>query len=136
MEDIRERVLDIKEQLEFFDDELEKYEYIIDLGKKLEPLDKEYKKDEYLVQGCTSKVWLVSKEKDGKLILSADSEAMIVKGLVYIVISIFSNIQIEKIKQFDMNLLDELALSEIITPNRQSGVAGMIQKIKEYTKGL
>lgn len=136
MSELVKRIEEIKEQLEFFDNELEKYEYIIDLGKKLQPLEDEYKKDEYLVQGCTSKVWLLVKEEDGKLILSADSEAMIVKGLVYIVISIFSGIELKQIKGFDINLLDELSLSEIITPNRQSGVSGMIQKIKNYTRGV
>jgi len=130
MEELAKRINEIKEQLDFFDDELEKYEYIIDLGKKLPALDKEYKKDKYLVQGCTSLVWLVSKSKDGKLYFQADSEAMIVKGLVYIVISIFEGIECSKIKEFDTNLLESLELSEIITPNRQSGVAGMIDKIR------
>jgi len=130
MEELQKRIMEIKEQLDFFENELEKYEYIIDLGKKLPAFDEEYKKDEYLVQGCTSLVWLVSKAQDGKLYFQADSEAMIVKGLVYIVISIFEGIECSKIKEFDTNLLESLELSEIITPNRQSGVAGMIDKIR------
>ena len=132
MEELEKRINEIKEQLDFFDDELEKYEYIIDLGKKLPSLDEKYKKDEYLVQGCTSLVWLLAEAKDGKLYFQADSDAMIVKGLVYIVTSIFEGIECSKIKDFDTNLLESLELSEIITPNRKSGVAGMVDKIRSY----
>lgn len=134
MEELQKKIVEIKEQLDFFDSELEKYEYIIDLGKKLPPLDEKYKQDQYLVQGCTSLVWLVCEEKNGRLYFQANSEAMIVKGLVYIITSIFEGIESSKIKEFDTNLLESLELSEIITPNRQSGVAGMVDKIRAYAK--
>jgi len=134
MEELSKRIQDIKEQLDFFDDELEKYEYIIDLGKKLPLLDEEYKIEKYLVQGCTSLVWLVCEYDNGKLYFKADSEAMIVKGLVYIVTSIFEAINVSDIKNFNMDLLLSLELNEIITPNRQSGVAGMVDKIINYAK--
>lgn len=132
---IKEKIEEFKENLELFDDELERYQYIIDIGKKLEDLDEKEMIDENLVQGCTSKVWLLKEIKNDKLVFRANSNAAIVKGLVYMISSIFSNETKEDINSFDINLLEDLSLTEIITPNRQSGVQGMIKKIKEYAKG-
>ncbi|MAD40879.1 MAG: Fe-S metabolism associated SufE [Arcobacter sp.] len=129
---IEKRVEDIKEDLEFFEDELQKYEYIIDLGKKLDPLDEKYQIPANLVHGCTSQVWLICEQVDNKLIFKGTSDAIIVKGLVYMILQIFSDSTIEELKDVDMDIVHELNLSEIITPNRQSGVIGMIKKIKEY----
>lgn len=134
MSEIEEKIEDIKENLEFFDDELEKYDYIIDLGKKLPPFDEVNKKDEYLVQGCTSQVWLVPTLENNKLYLSGTSDAIIVKGLVYIILDIFSGRDLSEIREFDIDLLSKLGLAEVITPNRQSGVQGMIKKILEVAK--
>lgn len=132
MTSIEKRVQDIKEDLDFFEDELQKYEYIIDLGKKLEDLEEKYKTPENIVHGCTSQVWLVCEKKDNKLFFKGTSDAIIVKGLVYIILNIFSNSNIEELKEVNMDIVYELGLSEVITPNRQSGVIGMIKKIKEY----
>ena len=129
---IEQRVENIKEDLEFFEDELQKYEYIIDLGKKLEKLDEKYQIPVNLVHGCTSQVWLICEQVDNKLIFKGTSDAIIVKGLVYMILQIFSDSTIEELKEIDMDIVHELNLSEIITPNRQSGVIGMIKKIKEY----
>ena len=129
---IKKRLENIKEDLEFFDEELAKYEYIIDLGKKLPPFDEKNQIPENLVHGCTAQVWLICEKKDGKLFFYGTSDAIIVKGLVYIILEIFSNSTIEELKDIDMDIVRELGLSEVITPNRQSGVIGMIKKIKEY----
>ncbi|MFA9375001.1 MAG: SufE family protein [Poseidonibacter sp.] len=129
---IEQRVEDIKEDLDFFENELEKYEYIIDLGKKLEEFDEKDKVAKNIVHGCTSQVWLVCKEKDGKLYFYGTSDAIIVKGLVYIILKIFSDSSIDELKNADMDIVFDLKLTEIVTPNRQSGVIGMIKKIKEY----
>merc|ERR1711941_122070 len=110
------KVADIKEDLDFFEDELQKYEYKIPSN---------------IVHGCTSQVWLVSDEKDGKLFFKGTSDAIIVKGLIYIILEIFSGVKKETLKEVDMDIVYELGLSEVITPNRQSGVIGMIKKIKE-----
>ncbi len=134
MSNIEARVEEIKEDLEFFEDELQKYEYIIDLGKKLEPLDEEHKTPENLVHGCTSQVWLICEQKDGKLYFYGTSDAIIVKGLVYMILQIFSDSTIEELKEVDMDIIHELQLAEVITPNRQSGVIGMIKKIKEFAQ--
>ncbi|RXJ88770.1 Fe-S metabolism associated SufE [Arcobacter sp. CECT 8983] len=136
MNTIEKRVQDIKEDLEFFDDELQKYEYIIDLGKKLPQLEEKYKVPENIVHGCTSQVWLIAQKEDNKLYFKGTSDAVIVKGLVYIILNIFSDSTIEELKEVDMDIVYELGLSEVITPNRQSGVIGMIKKIKEYALTL
>lgn len=129
---IKQRVEDIKDDLEFFDEELAKYEYIIDLGKKLPAFDEEDQVPENIVHGCTSQVWLICEKKDDRLFFYGTSDAIIVKGLVYIILQIFSDSTIEELKDVDMDIVKELNLSEVITPNRQSGVIGMIKKIKEY----
>lgn len=129
---IETKVEEIKEDLDFFEDELAKYEYIIDLGKKLNPLDEKHQIPANLVHGCTSQVWLIVEEKDGKLYFHGTSDAIIVKGLVYMILEIFSGASIDELKEVDMDIVHELKLAEVITPNRQSGVIGMIRKIKEY----
>lgn len=132
MSTIEQRVEEIKDDLDFFDDELAKYEYIIDLGKKLEEFDEKDKTPENIVHGCTSQVWLTCENKNGKLYFYGTSDAIIVKGLVYMILQIFSGSTIQELKDIDMDIVHELNLSEVITPNRQSGVIGMIKKIKEY----
>jgi len=133
---IKQKVENIKEDLDFFDDELAKYEYIIDLGKKLPSFDDIYKTPENIVHGCTSQVWLICEKKDDRLFFYGTSDAIIVKGLVYIILEIFSNSTIQELKEIDMDVIKELNLSEVITPNRQSGVIGMIKKIKEYALNI
>jgi len=129
MNTIEQSIKDIKDDLDFFDDELQKYEYIIDLGKKLPDINEKEKVEKNLVQGCTSQVWLVPKIENDTLELEGTSDAIIVKGLVYIILDIFNHRTLKEINEFDLNILDALGLEEIITPNRQSGVQGMIKKI-------
>lgn len=129
---IKEKIEEYKEDLSFFEEDLEKYEFIIDLGKKLKDFNEAKQTDKYKVEGCTSQVWLDKKVEDGKYFFEGTSDALIVKGLVYMITDIFSGVSKDELKQTDMNIINELELSEIITPNRQSGVAGMIKKIKEY----
>lgn len=132
---IKEKIENFKDDLDLFDDELDKYQFIIDLGKKLPALEDDEKIEENLVEGCTSKVWLLKNTDGDKLIFKADSDASIVKGLVYMISNIFSNEDAKTILESESNILNELNLTEIITPNRQSGVQGMLKKIKEYAKG-
>ncbi len=134
MNTIEKRVEEIKEDLDFFDDELAKYEYIIDLGKKLEEFDEKEKIPSNIVHGCTSQVWLTHEIKNGKIYFHGTSDAIIVKGLVYMILQIFSDSTIQELKDIDMDIVHELKLSEVITPNRQSGVIGMMKKIKEYAQ--
>ncbi|MGB3752212.1 MAG: SufE family protein [Arcobacteraceae bacterium] len=129
MNTIEQSIKNIKDDLDFFDDELQKYEYIIDLGKKLPDINEKEKIEKNLVQGCTSQVWLVPKIENDTLVLEGTSDAIIVKGLVYIILDIFNHRTLDEINAFDINILNALGLEEIITPNRQSGVQGMIKKI-------
>jgi len=131
---IEEKVQEYKENLEFFDDELQKYEYLIDLGKKLPDLKEDEKVPTNLVHGCTSQVWLVCENNHDQLIFRGTSDALIVKGLVYLITDIFSSQNAQKLIETDTDILYELNLSEVITPNRQSGVMGMIKKIKTYAE--
>lgn len=133
---MQERIENLQADLELFSDELEKYEYIIDLGKSLPNLEEEHKRSENLVQGCTSKVWLVCKKEQNNLVFLADSDAVIVRGLVKMMIDIFSHQSPQAILDFDVNLLEKLGLSEIITPSRQNGVQGMLKRIKEYASAM
>lgn len=133
--DIQEKIDNFKEDLEFFEDDLQKYEYIIELGKKLPDFDEKNKIEKNLVEGCTSQVWLTTHEENDKIIFKGTSDALIVKGLVYMVTQIFSNLTKEELKNTNFDIIKELDLSEIITPTRQNGVAGMIKKIKEYAHG-
>lgn len=129
---IEEKTAEYKENLDFFEDELQKYEYLIDLGKKLPDLQEDEKVSQNIVHGCTSQVWLVCENNDGILNFRGTSDAMIVKGLVYLILDIFSQQKIQTLIETNMDILYELNLSEVITPNRQSGVMGMIKKIKQY----
>ncbi len=133
---IEEKVQEYKENLDFFEDELLKYEYLIDLGKKLPDLKEDEKIASNIVHGCTSQVWLVCENSTGILSFKGTSDAMIVKGLVYLILDIFSHQRIQTLLDTNMDLLYELNLSEVITPNRQSGVMGMIKKIKKYANEL
>ncbi len=132
---IKEKIEEFKEDLEFFEDDLQKYEFIIELGKKLPPFDEKDMVDKNLVYGCTSQVWLIPEVKDNKYHFKGTSDALIVKGLVYIVTEIFSGLSKEELKEVNFNIIKELGLTEIITPTRQSGVAGMIKKIKDLANG-
>ena len=102
------------------------------LGKKLEEFDEKDKIPANIVHGCTSQVWLTYEIKDGKMYFHGTSDAIIVKGLVFMILEIFSDSTIQELKDIDMDIVHELNLSEVITPNRQSGVIGMMKKIKEY----
>lgn len=133
---IEEKVQEYKENLNFFEDELLKYEYLIDLGKKLPDLNEEEKIASNIVHGCTSQVWLVCENSEDILSFRGTSDAMIVKGLIYLILDIFSHQKVQTLLDTNMDLLYELNLSEVITPNRQSGVMGMIKKIKKYANEL
>lgn len=131
---IEERLKDILEDLNMFDEDIEKYEYIVDLGKSLKPLDESLCKDEFLVQGCTSKVWLIAQYQNGVINFSADSNSVIVKGLISILVSVFQGLKTSEILEYDLDGLKVLNLTEIISPTRQNGVYNMVQKIRHYAE--
>ena len=133
------KIDELKEELSFFEEEIEKYEYIIEIGKNSKVLEEKDKIDENRIRGCTSKLWLVCKEqkKEDKNILSfeSDSDTVIVRGLAKIIASMFSNQKAKDIADFEIDILKSLDLKQIITPSRQNGIGNMIKKIQEFAKG-
>lgn len=131
---ILERINNLTDDFEMFDNDLDKYEYIVDLGKNFKQIDETLLKDEFLINGCTSKVWLIPEYKNGILSFKADSNSVIVRGLVYILVSIFNELEPETIINFDFEQLQKIKLEEIISPSRQNGVYHMVEKIKHYAQ--
>lgn len=131
---IAEEINSIADELLLFDDVMDKYEYIIDIGKQLGHMDDKYKTDTYRVQGCQSQVWLHAYEQDGLVYFEADSDALIVKGLVQILIRIYSGHSAKEILETDTSLLKVLGLGEIISSGRQNGIASMLKRIYSFAK--
>ncbi|MBR1948772.1 MAG: SufE family protein [Alphaproteobacteria bacterium] len=129
---------ELTENFEFLDSWEDKYKYIIELGEKLEPLAEEYHTTDWLVRGCQSQVWLVpEKLPDGKIKFSGDSDAMIVKGLIAIVLMIYNNLTSDEIKKLAINdIFASIGLQEHLSPSRRNGLEAMIEKIKHYASVL
>jgi len=131
---INEKINQIAEDFSFFSCWEEKYEYIIDLGKKLPPMNEALKTEETKVRGCMSQVWLVSIEQDDNTLkILADSDAIIVKGLIALLLKIFDGTNKEEIKQLNISeLFKKLELDSNIAGARRNGLANMIEKIKNF----
>ena len=125
------------EEFELFGDDWEgKYEHLIDLGKHLPLIDKQHKTDDRLIKGCQSRVWLHSELYDEKVIFTADSDAIITKGIVAILIRVFSGQTPEEIMQADTKFIDDIGLKEHLSPTRANGLVSMIKQIKMYAIAL
>lgn len=120
----------------FFEDWMEKYEYIIQLGKELPLIAEQYKKDEYLIKGCQSRVWLHADQQDGKIIFTADSDAIITKGLVSLMVKVLSGQTPEAIVQSNLYFIDQLGLKEHLSPTRANGLLSMVKQMKLYAAAL
>ena len=129
---IQERQNELVEEFSIFDDWMEKYEYIIDLGKEIEGLIETNKSEDNLVRGCQSRVWLVPSYVDGKLHFEADSDAIITKGIVGMVVRVLSNSTPKEILDAELFFVDKLGLKEHLSPTRSNGLVSMIKKIKTY----
>lgn len=117
----------------FLDGWEEKYQYVIDLGHKLEPLDEKFKTDDWKVKGCQSQVWLVPQIKDGVFHFKGDSDAILVKGIISIVLLIYNDKTAAEIKNIDVTkIFVKLGLEENLTPSRRNGMLSMVEKIKQY----
>ncbi len=132
---IKEQQDRIIEDFEVFGDWMEKYEYIIQLGKDLPLIDPEYKTDDNLIRGCQSKVWLHAELEDGKLVFSADSDAVITKGLVGLVIQVLSGHTPKDIAEADIYFIDAIGLTSHLSPTRSNGLLSMLKQIKMYAIG-
>jgi len=126
-------VAELIDNFAFFDSWEEKYQYVIDLGRQLEPLDDNYKTEDWLVKGCQSQVWLVPEFKDGKIHFRGDSDAILVKGIIAIVLLVYNNKTPEEIKNIDIaEIFVKLGLEENLTPSRRNGMMSMVEKIRQY----
>lgn len=123
---------EIVEEFSFFDDWMQRYEYLIELGKSLPLIDDTYKTDDYTIKGCQSKVWLFANLQDGKVVYTADSDAIITKGIVALLIRVFSNQKPEDIVKANTTFIDQIGLKEHLSPTRANGLVSMIEQMKQY----
>jgi len=127
--DIQNEIID---EFEMFEDWEDKYQYMIDLGKSLPLIDPIYKIDENIIQGCQSKVWLKGAPSENKVVFTADSDAIITKGIIAILIRVFSNQEPDAILTADMGFIDKIGLKEHLSATRANGLVSMIKQIKMY----
>jgi cysteine desulfuration protein SufE len=129
IETIQNELID---EFSMFDDWMERYEYMIELGKSLPLIDAKHKTDGNIIKGCQSKVWLHSEFKNDKILFSADSDAIITKGIIAILVRVFSNQSPQEILSADTNFIDAIGLKEHLSPTRANGLVSMIKQIKMY----
>jgi len=129
---IAETEKEIIEEFALFDSWDDKYEYIIDLGKRLPPLDAKYKKDENRVRGCQSTVWLVADFRDGKLFYEAESDAIIVKGLISMLIRVLSGRTPDEIIEAKLDFIREIGMTTHLAQTRSNGLLSMVKQMKHY----
>lgn len=127
--EIQEEIID---EFSMFDDWEQRFQYVIDLGKTLPLIDAQYKTDENTIKGCQSKVWLHSEINDGKVVFTADSDAIITKGIIAILVRVFSNQKPEAILAANTDFIDAIGLKEHLSPTRANGLVSMIKQIKMY----
>ncbi len=133
---IEEREAELISEFEMFEDWMEKYEYIIDLGKELPPLNQEFKIVQNLIKGCQSQVWLHAFEEEGLIKFEADSDAFITKGLVALMIRVFSGSKPSEIVNSDLGFIQKIGLQEHLSPTRSNGLVSMVKQMKNYAFAL
>ena len=130
MNTIEEAENEVIENFSMFDEWLDKYEYLIDLGKNLEAYPEEARTEDRLIKGCQSRVWLDSRLEDGRLYFTADSDAIITKGIISLLISVYSGRTPAEIAASDFSFIDRIGLKENLSPTRANGLVSMIETIK------
>jgi cysteine desulfuration protein SufE len=129
---INEAQDEVIEEFEDFTDWMDKYQMLIDLGNELEPLDEKYKTDNNLIDGCQSRVWVQCDYKEGKLVFSAESDALIVKGIIALLIRVVSGHTPSEILDADLYFIEKIGLKEHLSPTRSNGLLSMIKQIRMY----
>ncbi len=129
---IQEIQAEIVDEFALFDDWMQRYEYMIELGKSLPLIDEKYKDEDHIVKGCQSKVWVHAELKDDKLVFTADSDAIITKGIIAILVRAFSNQKPADIIEADTRFIDDIGLKEHLSPTRANGLVSMIKQLKLY----
>ena len=129
---IQETEDEIVDEFSLFDNWEDKYEYIIDLGKKLAPLDAKFKIDENKIKGCQSQVWLIADEKEGRIYFKADSDAVIVRGLVSMLIRVLSGHTSQEILDAKLEFIDKIGMKNHLAQTRSNGLLSMVKQMKHY----
>ena len=127
---------EIIEDFNMFDNWIEKYEYLIDLGKEMPQIDKNQKVDSNLIKGCQSRVWLSATKLNGKIIFTADSDAIMTKGIIALLINVLSNQSAHDISHADLYFIKKIGLNEQLSATRANGLSSMIKQMKIYALGL
>ena len=134
MTSVEEKINYYRDNLELFDDDMDKYKYLLDQAKNAKPFPEEFRQESFKVDGCQAQVWLVPYLTDGKLCFHSDSDAFISKGMVTILSEIYGDRKPIEIANSNFDLLSTLKLDTLLTPGRRNGVYSMLMKIKEYGK--
>lgn len=129
---IKEKQQELIDDFAFLSDWEQKYEYIIDLGKGLKGLPEEKKKEDILIKGCQSQVWLDAELRDGKIFFLADSDGILPKGIISLLVGVYSGHTAEEILAADFDFISKIGLQEFLSPSRANGLASMIKQIKFY----
>ncbi len=132
MKTINELQDEVVEEFSDFDDWMDKYQMLIDLGNDLETLDDKYKTEQNLIDGCQSRVWVQCDYTDGKLVFTADSDALIVKGIIALLIQVLSGHTPKEILDADLYFIDKIGLRDHLSPTRSNGLLAMVKQIKAY----
>ena len=131
---LEEKKQEIIEEFSLYEEWLDKYEYLIELGKNLAPFPEEKKTEDRLIKGCQSRVWLDSELRDGSLYFMADSDAVITRGIISLLIGVYSGRPAQEIAADDFAFVQEIGLKENLSPTRANGLASMIERIREIAK--
>ena len=132
MDSIQQKAEEIREEFGMFDDWMEKYNYLIEMGKNLPVIDESFKQKQYLISGCQSQVWLRAVMQEGLISFTADSDALITRGIVHLLIRVLNHQTPEAILNADLGFLDEIGLKEHLSPTRANGLVSMIKQMKLY----
>ncbi len=136
MPSITEIEQEIIDDFDFFDDWMEKYEHLIELGKELPLLDESEKSDDLLIKGCQSRVWLKANINNGKINYHADSDAIITKGIISLLIKVLNNQPSQDIVNAELGFIDKIGLKEHLSPTRSNGLVSMVKQMKIYALAL
>ena len=131
--EIQDEIID---EFSFFDDWMDKYEYLISLGKKLPLIAEQYKDESHLIKGCQSRVWLHADEEKHKVVFTADSDAVITKGIIALLIRVLSNQNAEAVAASDLYFIEKIGLREHLSPTRSNGLVSMVKQMKLYGVAL
>ena len=136
MPSINEIQDEVVEEFAIFDQWMDKYEYIIDLGKKMPLIDDQFRHDENLVPGCQSRVWLHAELDQDRVYFTADSDAIITKGIIALLIRVLSGQPADQISQADLYFIDRIGLKEHLSPTRSNGLVNMVARLKSHAQSL